>query len=118
MVIAFPDYLAEYGTPTTPQALINHKTISYNNIKQARISRFIHSNGKSSDVKIDNHVLTNSSEMALCLAGKEIPRLPSFNLHGEIEEGRLIELFPTYKKQQIDVQRVYPSRRHMPSKVR
>lgn len=49
---------------------------------------------------------------------KGITRLPSFNLHGEIKEGRLIELFLTYQKQQIDVHLTYPSRRHISSKVR
>ncbi|WP_158969270.1 LysR family transcriptional regulator [Paraglaciecola sp. L3A3] len=119
-VIASPDYLAKYGTPQIPEDLVAHKTISYSNIKQPNLWEFENADGKSSIVKVDSHILTNSSEMeiALCLAGKGITRMPCFNLHGEIEQGRLIELFPTYQKQQIEVYLVYPSRRNMSSKVR
>jgi DNA-binding transcriptional LysR family regulator len=120
VVIASPAYLAEYGTPLTPKELIDHKTISYSNIKHPDLWEFIDDKGHSAVVKVDSHVLTNSSEMeiALCLAGKGITQMPYFNLHGELEDGRLIELFPTYQKKLIDVYLVYPSRRHMSSKVR
>ncbi|MDU0355254.1 LysR substrate-binding domain-containing protein [Paraglaciecola aquimarina] len=120
LVIASPAYIAEYGMPTKPLELIEHKTISYANVKQPNLWQFIDSSGQTSVVNVESHVLTNNSEMklALCLAGKGITRLPRFNLHGEIESGRLVELFPTYQKSQIDVFLVYPSKRHMSSKVR
>jgi DNA-binding transcriptional LysR family regulator len=120
VVIVSPKYVDKYGMPKTPLELPLHKTISYSNISQPDIWEFIGLDGDTFSVKVDSHVLTNSAEMeiALCIAGQGITQMPSFNLHGEIEDGRLIELFKDYNKHQIEVHVVYPSRKHMSAKVR
>ena len=57
-------------------------------------------------------------ELALCVAGQGITRLPAFNLHDELETGALVQLFPDLPRSEIGVYLVYPSRKHMASKVR
>jgi DNA-binding transcriptional LysR family regulator len=57
-------------------------------------------------------------ELALCVAGQGITRLPSFNLTDELESGALVQLFPELPTIEIGVYLVYPSRKHMSSKVR
>ncbi|MFT5807851.1 MAG: DNA-binding transcriptional LysR family regulator [Moritella dasanensis] len=65
-------------------------------------------------------VLIRGSEMelSLCLAGHGITRMPRFNLGDEIETGKLVELFNDYQHQEINVYLIYPSRKHVSSKVR
>ncbi|MCF2948966.1 LysR family transcriptional regulator [Paraglaciecola aquimarina] len=120
LVIASPDYLDRFGTPQHPADLIHHKTISYSNLKHPNLWEFIDLDGSNISVKVDSHILTNSAEMeiAMCIAGKGITQMPTFNLSDEIQQGKLVELFKSFKKQQIEVYLVYPSRKHMPSKVR
>ena len=120
VTIASPDYLKKHGTPNTPQDLVNHRTISYSNIKNPNLWQFIDSDGKEHQVTVNSRVVTNSSEMELelCVAGQGITRLPRFNLHGELERGELVELFTDYENMPIGIYLVYPSRKHMSPKVR
>lgn len=120
ITLASPDYLKIHGTPKHPAELSQHKTITFSRLKNHSLWRFIDQNGKETEVKVSSHVLTNSAEMelALCVAGQGITRLPLFNLNGEIERSELVELFGDYIPHKIDVFLLYPSRKHMSSKVR
>ena len=120
VTIASPAYLQKYGTPKKPEDLIKHKLISYSNVPQTKLWQYQDKNNVIHNLKFINKVLTNSSEMevSLCLAGQGITRLPLFNLKNEIETGALIELFKDFQRPVIDVHIMYPSRKHMSSKVR
>lgn len=75
--------------------------------------------GKTVDVKIKSRLISNSSEMelALCVAGQGVTRIPTFNLHDELEIRELVQLFPDLPRIEIGVYLVYPSRKHMSSGV-
>jgi len=120
VIIASPAYLKQYGTPLHPKELSQHKTIAYSLAKNESAWRFERASGEEVSVKISSHLTTNSGEMdlALCIAGQGITRIPYFNLEKELESGEVVELFSDYKPWQIDVFLVYPSRKHMSSKVR
>ena len=99
---------------------MHHQTISYAYIKQPKLWTYTDKDGRPTQVNVDSQVVTNSGEMnlALCIAGKGITRNPLFHLTDEIEKNMLVELFEDYPKIDIDVHLVYPSRKHMSSKVR
>lgn len=120
VTLAAPSYLAEYGTPTHPHELINHKTISYSNLKKPTCWQFVDKHNKTIEVDVQSAIVTNSAELelALCINGEGILRLPRFNIADEIETGKLVPIFTEYVAQQIDVFLVYPSRKHMAPKVR
>jgi len=120
LTLASPDYLKKYGTPQTPQELSNHATISYSNLKQPNVWNYLLANGKTVDVKIKSRLTSNSPEveLALCVAGQGITRLPTFNLHDQLETGELVQLFPDLPRIEIGVYLVYPSRKHLSSRVR
>ena len=120
VTIASPKYLARCGTPQTPMELPQHTIISYSYLKSPNLWPYISPEGKALQVKVNSQILTNSPELelSLCLDGQGITRLPRFNLNGEIEQGRLVELFPEYGRASIDVYIIYPSRQHLSAKVR
>lgn len=120
VTIASPAYLKKYGTPQTPQDLASHDTISYSNLKQPNVWRYELNDGRSVDVPIKCRLISNSPEMelALCLADQGITRLPAFCLSDELETGDLVQLFPDLPLIEISVYLVYPSRKHLSSKVR
>ena len=120
ITLASPDYLAKHGTPQSLQELSQHQTISYSYLKQPGIWTYMTVEGKSVDIPVNCRFISNSPEMelALCIAGQGITRLPAFNLHDELQTGQLVELFPELPKIEIGVYLIYPSRKHMSSKVR
>lgn len=120
VTIASPDYLARYGTPIHPNELVNHQTISYSYVKQPNIWQFVDEEQKPFQVQVKSRLLTNNSELELdlCMAGKGITRMPNFNLNGELESGKLVQLFTDFDRHKIDIYLIYPSRKHLSSKVR
>ncbi|MBU2918126.1 LysR family transcriptional regulator [Psychrosphaera sp. F3M07] len=120
ITVAAPSYLRKNGLPKKPSDLVHHQTISYAYIKQPKLWTYTDKDGRPTQVNVDSQVVTNSGEMnlALCIAGKGITRIPLFHLTDEIEKNMLVELFEDYPKIDIDVHLVYPSRKHMSSKVR
>ena len=118
--LASPSYLKKYGTPSHPSELVNHKTISYTNVKPTDLWHYVDHDGENKSVPVKNVLVTNNSslELAYCLAGKGITRLPMFCLNDEVEQGKLIKLFPDLPSRMIDVFLVYPTRKHLSSKVR
>ncbi|OAN13092.1 LysR family transcriptional regulator [Photobacterium jeanii] len=120
VTLASPAYLSQHGTPQHPSELVDHDCICYSNLKTPNQWLFHDKQGGELCVEVDSKVLTNSSEMelALCIAGKGITRLPRFNLRNEINEGLLVPLFPDFNNPSIVVYMMYPSRKHMSSKVR
>lgn len=120
VTLAAPSYLEKYGTPRHPNELVSHKTISYSNLKKPTVWQFVDQQHKTIEVDVKSAIVTNSAELelALCLNGEGILRLPRFNIGDEIETGKLVPIFNEYIAQQIDVFLVYPSRKHMAPKVR
>ena len=43
---------------------------------------------------------------------------PSFMVSEDIREGRLVELLPAYRSIELGIYAVYPTRKHLASKVR
>ena len=120
VTIASPAYLKKYGTPSHPREMVDHKAISYSNVKPTDVWHYIDEDGEQKSVPVKNSLVTNNSslELAYCLAGKGITRLPLFCLSNEIQEGRLVTLFTDLPSKNIDVFLVYPTRKHLSSKVR
>ncbi|WP_394209593.1 LysR substrate-binding domain-containing protein [Enterovibrio calviensis] len=120
VTIASPSYLEKHGVPKRPQELVGHKVISYSNIPSYNTWKYKNHDGSGIDVELDSLFVSNSSqlELLLCLSGEGITRMPLFNLNGELESGELVELFSDFPRTNIDVFIVYPSRKHMSSKVR
>lgn len=120
ITLASPSYLKKFGTPEIPEDLKDHKCITYSHLKQPKVWEYKNQYGKRIQVDIKSRVLTNSSELklAFCKSGQGITQLPLFALQDELASGELVELFCDYQPKNIDVFLIYPSRRHMSSKVR
>jgi DNA-binding transcriptional LysR family regulator len=120
LTLASPEYLAKHGTPMHPDELVDHQMISYRNLKTPEIWQYTTKSGQKIQTHVASRVLCNNSEMmiSLCLAGQGIIRMPLFNLHEEVEAGKLIPLFEDLMPITIGVYLVYPSKKNMPAKVK
>jgi len=120
VTVASPKYLAEYGKPSHPSELSQHKTITYSYAKTPNTWQYQTKKGESISVQLDSRMITNSPEMELelALAGQGITRMPKFNLSDKLATGELVTLFDDYQKTPINVYLVYASKKHMSAKVR
>lgn len=120
LTLASPAYLKKHGTPHHPSELEKHRMIGYANAKSPNTLNYIDQDGSALKVYVDNHILTNNSEMMIEMAksAQGVIRMPTFNLKDELERGELVTLFDNYPAERLGVYMVYPSRKHMSAKVR
>jgi len=120
VTIAAPSYLEKSGTPKVPTDLIGHSCITYSNLKQSNVWSFVDKKGNEEKVIVKDRFTTNSStlEIAMCAAGNGITRIPYFIAEEALKEKQVIEILPDYNCTEINVYVIYPSRKHMSSKVR
>ncbi|WP_340679032.1 LysR family transcriptional regulator [Paraglaciecola sp.] len=120
VTIAAPKYLEQWGKPQSPDELLHHRTINFRSTVNQNIWQYQDKSGQQTTVKVDSHLITNSAEMelALCIAGQGIARVPKLVLSDEIKNGSLVMLFDDFLPVTVDIFLIYPNRKHMPSKVR
>ncbi|NVK25132.1 MAG: LysR family transcriptional regulator [Gammaproteobacteria bacterium] len=119
VTIASPAYLKNHGEPKHPDELSEHKVLNYK-YASSDFWHFEDQNGQITAVKVKNRMITNSPELeiALCVAGEGICKMPKFNLGDLIETGKVVTLLNDYKPQHVEVFILYPSRKHMSAKVK
>ncbi|KZN59165.1 hypothetical protein N473_03140 [Pseudoalteromonas luteoviolacea CPMOR-1] len=120
LVVASPDYIAQYGKPYHPRELTKHHCVCYSNLKTPDRWEFTDQVGKSFTVDVRKRVNCNHGKMqaAMAIDGVGITRLPEFYLVDAIKNGQLEVLFESYLQKPVDVYVVYPSRKHLSPKVR
>ena len=120
VTLAAPTYLQRFGTPIHPSELAQHKLISYSYVSKKDQWLYHDNQQQLIPVTHNNRVMTNSTEMelSLCLAGQGITRIPEFYLTDQLSSGKLVEVLTEFQRPLVNMYLVYPSRKHMPSKVR
>ena len=114
-----PGYLAQHGRPTHPSELAAHAVIAYVYWATRDEWRFDGPGGAVS-VKTQPIMSTNNGDTcrALALAHQGVILQPSFLVGPDLAAGTLVELMPEYKSLELGIYAVYPTRKHVPAKVR
>ncbi|MEN8169241.1 MAG: LysR family transcriptional regulator [Pseudomonadota bacterium] len=116
---AAPDYLARRGEPKQATDLSAHDGIGYNLVPEAQQwqlglvqGRLLH--------KPHIRLATNNGDIILKAAeeGMGIAMLPTFICHQAIEQGRLQPVLREHSPAPMALYAIYPSRRHLPQRVR
>lgn len=118
-ICASPDYLAKHGTPQRPDDLRRHDCIVLDTSSENHSWEFHTPDGKQL-IEVSGRVKANDVTFilhAVCSA-LGIARLPLFAVAEAIRQGRLVTLLDAYNPNFGDIYVVYPSRRHLPAKVR
>ena len=119
MVCATPEYLAEHGTPTRPEHLMDHACLSPPSEYWGDEHVF---SGAYDEVRVrpTNVIAANNTEMLrqFTLLGMGVAILPSYLISRDVAQGRLVRLLADYRLPQVEINVAYPSRRHLPVKVR
>lgn len=118
-VCATPAYLAQHGTPTRPEHLLKHPCLSRPAEHGGEERVFT---GPEGEVRVRpvNAIAANNTEMLrqFALLGMGVAILPSYLIGRDLASGRLVPLLGDYRLPQIEITIAYPSRQHLPAKVR
>lgn len=119
IVCASPEYLAKYGRPKTPNALLTHDCLIDENQSDAPVWKFQSAKGDTS-VTIGGTLRANSPGgiAQLAAGGLGIARSPRYVVEAYLENGRLEHLMPEYTTDKFGLYAVYPPNRHLTARVR
>lgn len=119
IVFASPEYLAQKGTPKTPQDLQQHEWLSLSLFSSPLTWQFEH-RGQKQSVQMHSQLKSNSvaAVLALVKSGQGISALSKFVMQGDIDQGLIQPLLTDYQLPPTGVYAVYPHREHVPPKVR
>lgn len=118
--VATKQYLKDHGYPQHPSELSAHSCFCYTNLKKFNMWEYLDKAGNKTLVEVQQRVLSNNTEMSLELVtkGLGIIRVPEFYIETQLQSGDLTLLFDDYIFPEIDVYALYPTRKHVTSKVR
>ncbi len=119
-LVASPSYLAKRGAPEHPSELVEHPTLLYGHGQQPISIRF--ENGDEAlDVPLSSRCAANSIELVrqVTLRGLGVGAVPSILVHEDLAAGRLVRVLPSWRHDGSQpIYAAYPSRSHLPRKVR
>lgn len=119
VLCASPHYLEQHGIPRHPQELGEHSILAYSYWSDKDEWHFAGPEGTVS-ARTRPCLTTNSGDTcrAAALAHQGVILQPSFLVNEDLDAGTLVELMPEYKTVELGIFAVYPSRKHVPAKVR
>lgn len=119
ILCASPEYLRAHGTPAHPLELASHAVIAYALLSTGENWEFEGPQGPIT-VKVSPRMRSNSGETccAAALQHQGLVLQPSFLVGPYVRSGALVEVMPNYRSFELGVYAVFPTRRHVPPKVR
>ncbi len=118
-VCASPTYLAEHGTPTTPDDLKQHKLLQYAG-SNANAWKFITPSGEDYYLSINASLLANNGDFlhTMAINGHGIILSPTFIVWQSIKRGDLVCLLSDYAVPTYHAYAVYPQTRYLSQRAR
>ncbi len=113
-LVASPDYVAQYGAPSSIEELSEHRCISHPSVPwKFKVGQSIN------DVHLKPRMISNDMDMIrkMALNGFGIGAVPQILVSDDVLEGRLVHLLPQTPFFERTFYLVYPSRKELPSKV-
>ncbi|MEG1041175.1 MAG: LysR family transcriptional regulator [Pseudomonas sp.] len=118
VICASPAYLREHPTPLQVEDLSQHNCLTHSYF--GRNLWHFEVVGQSLSVPVQGSISANEA-MTLqraALAGAGIAMLPTYQAAAALRSGELVRLLPQAKPQELNLNAVYTSRKHMPATLR
>jgi DNA-binding transcriptional LysR family regulator len=119
VLAASPQYLQRHGTPRAPDELSRHRLLIYNLANQPHELRFKR-NGAVTLLSVQGLLEANDGQIIRAAALKHhgILLQPMYIIHDDVVAGRLVPVLTEWELQRLTINIAYPTRRHLPAKVR
>ncbi|WMJ69213.1 LysR family transcriptional regulator [Stenotrophomonas sp. 24(2023)] len=120
VVCAAPAYLQAHGTPKRVDDLLDHECLVFSSRLKRQPWRLQEGKGDWRKVSPHGRLRLDSAEAIrdAALLGLGVACLPAFLVAAHLHDGRLVQVLAGHGTEQVPVQAVYPSRRHLSPKVR
>jgi DNA-binding transcriptional LysR family regulator len=123
MTVASPAYLKKHGRPLTPMDLESesHVCIHFRDAETGQPFTWeFHRGRKKVEISAKGRLTVNDvgTMHGVCLAGHGIAQIMAIGAEQMISSGRLVDLFPDWPDERFPLYALYPSRQHVPAKVR
>lgn len=121
-VCAAPTYVKTHGSPRQPADLVNHRILAYSLMSTGDVWTLSMQSdpGRQEVVEVKPVMRSNNGDTCTqaAISGQGIVLQPDFMVQTYLDRGDLVELLPDWKAQEFGIYAVYPTRRHLPAKVR
>jgi DNA-binding transcriptional LysR family regulator len=119
-ICASPGYIAQYGAPTHPSQLVNHRYLAFHTEQGDDEMVFHAPDGETIPVHPNRFVSTNNIGMVRegALAGMGIATISGYLVDDDVKAGNLCRLMPDYRLPDREFRLVYASRKFLSLKVR
>lgn len=119
VLCASPDYLARYGTPSSPDDLFSHRHLHYDG-GSGQPLRLTGSDGEARMVRERPRVTANNGDFLceMAAAGLGICTIPTFIAWRALREGRLVTLLDDQPQPELAAWAVYPRNRYLSRRAR
>ncbi|NMO19258.1 LysR family transcriptional regulator [Pyxidicoccus fallax] len=120
VICAAPSYLAAHGRPETLEELATHDCLIFSSRTRRQSWRLRPKGGSWVKVEGRSRLRLDSGEALrdAAVAGLGIAALPGFLVDEDLASGRLEALLPSFEREAVRIMAIYPSKRHLPAKVR
>lgn len=121
VTVASPDYLTLHGVPERPEDLVDHACSRYRYVTSGRNSPWMFTReGETLEVAVSGKLIVNdlSAEVALAKAGLVMIQTVASVVRNEISRGELVRVLPDHEFSMGRMYLYFPSRAHMPLRVR
>lgn len=117
-IVASPDYLHKFGTPTHFTDLKSQQLFGYNYDKQHW--KFTDKAGAEHKIKAEGQFSANNGEflMNMAIAGHGIVTMPTFICWQYLQTGRLVKILTDYQIPVLNLYAIYPQSHYLSSKAR
>ena len=120
VLAASPQYLQRHGTPRTPADLARHRMLIYNLANQPHLLRFTAADGTVTQLPVHGVLEANDGQVIRAAAIRHLGILlqPMYIIDDDVVAGRLVPVLAEWELQRLTINVAYPTRRHLPAKVR
>ncbi|MEO5867297.1 MAG: LysR family transcriptional regulator [Sphingomonas sp.] len=119
MIAASPAYLAQAGTPATPEAVADHQTVHQGGAVDSTWS-FKSADGAPLEIAIRPRLMINQAEAAVAAAraGHGLVNALSYQLQDDLESGRLVRVLAPFETEPRPLSLVWPEGRQKLRRLR
>lgn len=123
LTVAAPSYLDRRGRPATPGDLADpaHACVRFRDPGTGLPFDWeFHRANEQIVVEVAGRLTVNDvgTMHSVCLAGQAVAQVMELGVEGYLADGRMVALFPDWPDDTFPLYAYYPSRHHMPAKVR
>ncbi|MGE7993454.1 LysR family transcriptional regulator [Pseudomonas sp. NPDC089554] len=121
LTVASPEYIRLHGHPKSPADVETHRKILFYNAASGRPFEWeFHRKKRVVKVGATGPLLVSDvgTMLTACAEGGGIAQILELGSEQLIASGKLINLFPEWNEERFPLYAIYPSRRHLPGKVR